>query len=147
MELFIPIFFVLLIINIVMGCLTYVTKGSATKYHDFAGIQGWVLVFFRLCLYTGFVVGCWLSQSDVKQGQIKGFYRTILVCGSAYLLGFPLLMIFTATCASQWQQTVMHIGSLLVNFISLGLMLYWFQSKGEYYRASIRSSTILPDKW
>lgn len=38
MELFIPIFFVLLIINIVMGCLTYVTKGSATKYHDFAGI-------------------------------------------------------------------------------------------------------------
>ena len=38
MELFIPIFFVLLIINIVIGCLTYVTKGSATKYHDFAGV-------------------------------------------------------------------------------------------------------------
>lgn len=83
-----------------------------------------MLVFFRLCLYAGFVVGCWLSSSDVKQGAIKGFYKKILLSGSAYLLGFPILMIVVSLCSCEWQQTVMHIGSLLTNFLSMGLMMY-----------------------
>ena len=37
MELFIPIFIVLLLVNVAAGALTFVSKGSATKYHDYAG--------------------------------------------------------------------------------------------------------------
>ena len=83
----------------------------------------------------------------MRNPQIKQFFMKTLMSGSLYLLGFPILMIIVNFFAYHYQQFVMHIGVLGINFIALSLMIYQFSSKGEYYKASIKSSTILPDKW
>lgn len=38
MELFIPVFIVLLLVNVAVASLTFVNRGSASKYHDFSGV-------------------------------------------------------------------------------------------------------------
>lgn len=103
MELFIPVFIVLLLVNIAVASLTFVNRGSASKYQDFSGVQGWILVFFRICQHIGFVVGCWLSKKDVEHRQIKGFFGKIFWSGSAYLLSFPIMMIISSLCSNTWQ--------------------------------------------
>lgn len=44
-----------LMVHVSMGCLTFVDVDASHKYHDFAGAQGFFLIFAKLTLFAIFI--------------------------------------------------------------------------------------------
>ncbi len=95
----------------------------------------------------GFVIGCWMSKKDVEQRDIKGFFGKVFWSGSVYFLSLPVMMLIVSLFSNLHQQFVMHVGMHALSIGSTAVMLRQFGGKGEYYRASVRSASILPNKW
>lgn len=56
-DAYIVIFIVILLLNMIIMGLTVIDYGAETKYHDFSGVQGVLLVLLRLGMYFTFVIG------------------------------------------------------------------------------------------
>jgi hypothetical protein len=49
-----PVGATVLALHLVLAAMTYIDIDSSHKYHDYAGIQGWVLILFKLGLFGYF---------------------------------------------------------------------------------------------
>jgi len=54
-EIYLPIGSFILIFQILIAAFTFIDIDASHKYHDFAGIQGWVLFTVKLLTYLFFV--------------------------------------------------------------------------------------------
>ena len=52
LEIYLPMTALVVMIQIIVAALTFVDVDAQHKYHDFAGIQGWVLFFLKLLVYA-----------------------------------------------------------------------------------------------
>ena len=71
----------------------------------------------------------------------------VLTCGSVFILSFPLMMLIASSFKHTDRPFVMELGIISLNLISMGIMFKEFDGKGEYYKASMKSSSILPNKF
>ena len=55
MEIYVPVLALVVMIHVLVAALTFIDVDSQHKYHDFAGIQGWVLLVTKLLLWFYFV--------------------------------------------------------------------------------------------
>ena len=78
---------------------------------------------------------------------MKSFFGKMLWSGTGYFFSFPVILIVATLCPYTQQQWVTQVWNMLLQTASMGLMLYEFSGKGEYYKASVRSQSILPNKW
>ena len=122
-ELFFPVFTVDFIFNVIVGALTAVNKGSATKYHDFEGIQGNTIIVFRILVLIGFFVGIFLSRKEIEQKQVVEFYWKIGACGSIYLLSFPFMILIVDLFQHTARAFVIEFGMISISLICVGVML------------------------
>ena len=54
-EIYLPIGSFILMFQILIAAFTFIDIDASHKYHDFAGIQGWVLFTVKLLTYLFFV--------------------------------------------------------------------------------------------
>jgi len=64
LEIIIPTFAIVVMVHVLVSALTYVDIDATHKYHDFAGIQGWVLFFTKLSLWAFF---CYLYKDSYNK--------------------------------------------------------------------------------
>jgi hypothetical protein len=55
LEIFIPITAFTVMVHVMVSALTFVDVDANHKYHDFAGIQGWVMMVCKLALFATLV--------------------------------------------------------------------------------------------
>jgi hypothetical protein len=51
-EFYLPMGSIVLAIHLVLCALTYVDIDAYNKFHDFAGVQGWVLLVLKLLIFA-----------------------------------------------------------------------------------------------
>ena len=79
-----------LIIHVLVASLTLLDKDEYHKYHDYSGVQGFVLVVLRLIMFGVFIYGIQLTKTDIKKTH-ENFLRLFSISGSFYVLSFPIL--------------------------------------------------------
>lgn len=72
--------------------LSYIDYDQYNKFHDYGGIQGFVLIIFRMILYSIFLFGCYDTLKTTNKNQTK-FIKNLRASTSLYLLAFPILWI------------------------------------------------------
>ena len=82
----------MVVVHLVLGAMTYVDFDAYHKYNDFAGIQGYVLMFLRICLFAYYVY-CFTSNKDSIPRRSIEFYRPFFVLGCAYFMIVPFSII------------------------------------------------------
>jgi len=55
MEIYVPVIALVSMIHVLVSALTFIDDDSQHKYHDFAGVQGWVLLATKMLLWIYFV--------------------------------------------------------------------------------------------
>lgn len=59
-EIYIPAIILIAMVHIIIGVLTFVDIDASHKHHDFAGLQGYILVFLKILIYIYFL-WCYLT--------------------------------------------------------------------------------------
>lgn len=54
MEIYIPVMALVVMVHVLLAALTFIDIDSQTKYHDFAGLQGWFLLATKILLWIYF---------------------------------------------------------------------------------------------
>lgn len=54
LEIFIPTFALIVMVHVLVSALTFIDVDATHKYHDFSGIQGWVLLLVKVGLFAYF---------------------------------------------------------------------------------------------
>lgn len=55
LEIYLPVGAIVVAVHLVLAAMTYIDVDAQHKYHDFSGIQGWVLIIFKLGLFAYFL--------------------------------------------------------------------------------------------
>ena len=55
-EIYLPLGALLIMLHVVVTALTFIDIDASHKYHDFAGVQGWVLFFIKLFIWVYFII-------------------------------------------------------------------------------------------
>lgn len=63
MEWYLPAGSLIVAIHLVLAAMTYIDFDASHKYHDFAGVQGWVLILLKIILLALYLY----SISSYKQ--------------------------------------------------------------------------------
>jgi len=67
LEIYIPVGAFIVMIHIMVAALTFLDVDANHKYHDFAGIQGWVLLITKLVLWVIFAYLHATNQNKVEK--------------------------------------------------------------------------------
>ena len=95
LDITIPIGIFVVIMHALIGGLIFLDNEEHHKFHDYQGIQGWLLVIFRFILYAGFIFGIVSTKNNVNDKKKKNFLGFLSISGSIYFLSMPM---FVITC-------------------------------------------------
>ena len=91
-DIYIIVLCFVVMIHMMITGLTFIDYGEAYKYHDFGGVQGFILILLRVLLWIGFVVGIVMTRKTAPKKTLD-FLRGFLISGSLYILAFPAVWI------------------------------------------------------
>lgn len=89
LDVYLPVGAVVIVIHLTLAAMTYVDFDDYHKYHDFAGIQGWVLILFKLGLFAYYHYLIRVNRNKIPRKSEK-FYKAFLFFGNIYMLDVPL---------------------------------------------------------
>lgn len=131
-------------VHIVVSGLTFIDIDETHKYHDFAGVQGWVLFAVKLCLWLYFSY-CFIETRETISARKKSYLKLLFISGSSYLLAVPICMLATFMFAPYERQFVFDLLSHTFMFASNTFLLYSVSySKSAYAKAALDALGILP---
>ena len=76
--------------HLLIAALTFIDDAESHKFHDFGGLQGFVLVMIRLVIYAIVMYGI-SDTSKTATSKQKQFLNTLRISASVYILSFPTL--------------------------------------------------------
>ena len=123
------------LIHATIAGLTALDKDEYHKYHDYSGVQGFMLVFIRIVVFIIFWIGIKMSSKDIKNKQM-GFLRLFTVAGSFYILSFPILYIISYIWEPWVRNRVIVFGNFSIQDFSWVLLLYQLSSKDSKYKTA-----------
>jgi F0F1-type ATP synthase assembly protein I len=88
LEFYLPVGSIVVAVHLVLAAMTYIDIDAYHKYHDYSGIQGFVLVFLRLCLFAYYIY-CYRSNRDKIPKRSIEIYRYFLILGCLYFMIIP----------------------------------------------------------
>lgn len=138
-----PITFVVCVIHAALVAIGKYHGDSHFKYHENEGIVGWALLALRLALYIWFVLA--VKESQQKGGfRLQAFLQQFRTAGSIYFLAYPVLFVIVQVFAPYLQHPVMQTGLLTMQTTSHFWLASLFLSRGNYFKASVLGSSVLP---
>jgi hypothetical protein len=104
-EIFIPAIILIAMVHIIIATLTFVDIDAAHKHHDFAGLQGWILVVLKVIIYAYFL-WCYITTRRKLAKRSEKYFQIFLLAASAYLLTIPFTVVATLMYAPYERQYV-----------------------------------------
>ena len=92
LDIYLPVGAVVIVIHLTLAAMTYVDYDDYHKYHDFAGVQGWVLILFKLGIFAYYQYIVSQKRKNVPR-KAEGFYKAFLVFSNFYMLDVPLTIL------------------------------------------------------
>ena len=78
----------MIVIHLTLAAFTYIDFDAYHKYHDYAGVQGWVLIFLKLIVFFYYVYLVRQVRLSIPK-RSEEFHRKFIVLGAVYLLTVP----------------------------------------------------------
>ena len=142
-DLYIPLIGLLLMVHLVIGGLTYITNDAASKYHDFEGVQGILLICVRIGMFAYFIYGYKITYPRAIL-KVKNFLDWFVICGGIYLLAFPFFCLIALVCAHYIRHKVIVIGNLLMQLLAMAFLHRVFTKKNNYTEIAKTTENVLP---
>ncbi|CDW71798.1 integral membrane protein gpr180-like [Stylonychia lemnae] len=144
LEIYLPVGSIVVAVHLVLAAMTYVDLDAHHKYHDFAGVQGWVLILFKVGLFAYYIY-CVCQNIEKIPKKSTRFHRVFTLLGCVYMLNVPLTIIACYFFQPYNRQFLYTMSTNVVQAITLGSMLQQQSSnKSGYKKASMESDGILP---
>jgi len=144
MEVYGPLWILVLMIHIVFGAFTYVDNDAYHKYHDYHGWIGHGIICAKLLLVVVFIYFYSYCHSEIKNKQSLSFYRQFVPVGVMYLLSDPVI-ILSCYCLQEYNRQSYY--RMVDQFVHIGLQAYIFyqlsQNKSSFTK-SVHSFSSLP---
>lgn len=138
-----PIIFVICVIHAALVAMGKLSSDHKFKYHENEGVVGWALLALRLGLYMWFVVA--IKASQQKGGfRLQAFLEQFRTAGTIYFLAYPVLFVVVQVFAPYLQHPIMQTGLLTMQTASHCWLARLFLSRGNYFKASVLGSSVLP---
>lgn len=138
-----PITFVVCVVHAALVAVGKLHGDSHFKHHQNEGALGLALVALRLGLYIWFVVA--IKESQQKGGfRMQAFLKQFRTAGSIYFLAYPVLFMVVQIFAPYLQHPIMQTGLLTMQTASHFWLASLFLSRGNYFKASVLGSSVLP---
>lgn len=103
----------MIVVHLTLAAMTYIDYDAHHKYHDYSGVQGWVLILLKLGLFAYYMF-CVLVSKDKIPKRSEKFYRTFIILGSLYLLSVPFTIIASYLFKAYNRQFVFTLTTNLV---------------------------------
>jgi hypothetical protein len=94
LELFIPSMALVVMVHVMVAALTFVDIDETHKYHDFSGVQGWVLLVTKLALWAFFAYQHQRTKAKIEE-RSRPYFQFLFYTSSAYLMAIPLSILST----------------------------------------------------
>jgi len=144
LEIFIPGAALTVMIHVMVAALTFVDVDANHKYHDFSGVQGWVLLIAKLVLW-GFFIYCYNETLPKVEKRSQPYMKKLCLLSSAYLLAVPISILMTFLFAPYERQFVFDALSHSLIFAANIFMLYEVSYKGSsWFAANLDAMGLLP---
>ena len=144
-DVYIPFIAITFIVHVVIAALTFVDIDASHKYHDYAGMQGWVLVVTKTLIYAYF---CWCIYETYdlcrKKKEAVSYIQSLSVVGSAYMMAIPATVFVTFLYEPYERQYVYILVSEVLMFGANTLLLYLLASSNSSYRKASTDDITLP---
>ncbi len=88
LEFYIPVGSIMIALHLVLAAMTYIDFDAYHKYHDFAGIQGFLLVLLRVLLFAYFVYCIQQNKASIPK-RSQEIYRAFMMLGCLYFMIVP----------------------------------------------------------
>lgn len=145
-ELFIPVIALIVIVHILCACLTFVDIDSSHRYHDFSGVEGWVLFTTKLLIWCSFTYTYFQTSKKLREQRKSLKYLNMLYgLGSGFLLAIPITILTTFMFAPYERQNVFDLLSHGLMFTMNIFLLYEVSYKGSSWaKINLDSFGLLP---
>jgi hypothetical protein len=138
-----PIVTITALVHALLVAFGKMNDGASNKYHENEGIVGWLLLSLRLGLYIWFIIA--LQRSQQQSGlRLQSFLKEFRIAGSLYFLAFPVIFLIVQLFAPYLQHPIMQTGLMAMQAASHVWLSSLFFSRGNYFKVSILSSSLLP---
>lgn len=144
LDVYLPIGSLVIVIHLALAALTYIDVDASHKYHDYSGIQGWVLILFKVGLFCYYMYCIRANRSKVPK-RSEQFFRVFSMLGSAYMLAVPVTIVACYGFQPYNRQFVYTLTTNMVQLASIATMIHQHSStRSQYFKASINSQGVLP---
>lgn len=92
MELYVPIFFLVVFVHVLLGAISFVEADAHHKYMDFEGVLAYLLIATKLMLIC-IQFYYYSTNADNINKRAKDFYNKIVIIGLIYLLSDPMMIL------------------------------------------------------
>jgi len=138
-----PIAAAISVLHIVLVAQCKAQGDHSDKHHENEGAIGWALLLARLVLYGWFVKSIGALR-ETGGFRLQGFLQSFQFAGSLYFLSYPAIFFIVKAFAPYLQHPVMQIGLVVMQTASSVWLSDLFLTRGEYFRVSTLSSSLLP---
>ena len=135
LEIYLPMTALVLMVHIILVALTFVDLDASHKYHDFAGVQGWCLVFLKTILLFYFLYCIYDSETQSKKERAKLKYLSQLrLLGATYLLAVPVSVLMSFMFEPYERQYTYIMFSEMGMFAANASLFYLLSNEKSSYR-------------
>ena len=143
LDISLPISFLVILLNLMIAGLGKLTDDSYSKFTDYEGLAGGLLLTLRLGMWGWFV----FSMRELyisSQGQEKHLIWTFSFVASIYFLALPVLVIISWFIAPYVRKPVVTIGGLAIQLAVFLLLSRLLSEKSTFYKMSTLAGSVLP---
>ena len=94
LDIYIPGGILVLVANAVLAAVTYIDVDAYNKYHDYSGIQGWVLILLKLGIFGFYLWTVCFNSNRIPKRSLH-FYRVFIIIGGLYMMTVPIAIFTT----------------------------------------------------
>jgi len=133
LEIYLPMTALIVMVQIIVAALTFVDVDASHKYHDFAGIQGWVLFFLKTLVYA-YYLWCMYDTKQKVDKKVIPYMETLFRLSSVYLMAIPLTIILCFLFEPYERQYMYVLFSQSMMFVAKMTLFYQLTNKKSAYQ-------------
>lgn len=143
LEVYLPVTFLVVVLHLMIAGLGRLADDSHSKYTDYEGIAGVLLLLMRVGLWGWFAYNMKaLYQSS--QPTLRTLVWELALIGTLYLLSLPVLVLISYIIAPYVRKKVVIIGALVIQMAAFMMMSRLLSEKSKFYKMSTMAGSVLP---
>jgi hypothetical protein len=144
-EMYMPVIAFIAFIHFLAIGLGRITDDSHYKFSDYEGFAGMSIVLMRMGLFGWFIYNVKHLYTAVGN-RAHNFLHKFTISSSIYFLSIPILAVGSLFFAQYYREKVIVAGTIVVQGVMMLILSLLFTSRGEFFKISTMSSSVLPGK-